>query len=251
MKIFDRFISELSNVYLDFDFRKKDNGNLYSSKEQIIEYLVNSLTWDDEVDELGISRNDGLIDPWEIKDYIRNHRITRRLFNLPKHRHDDEIDYKDDDEDYETSPVTLTVTITLGGTKSILDLEHEQLLGVMAVYRHLRIMHPFSYKGHIFADEMEEINTRAFKGPIEYDGYYNIRVGNDIYSFTDMLFFQGLLTGAQWNNLDPHNSITDLKEWKYEVEDAKEQTVIGGFGIIQAIGMTGENRKIHAVNLNY
>lgn len=158
-----------------------------------------------------------IINPWIIKDYIHTHKTTRRVFNLPvdqtlldlpKHKHDDE----GDDEYYDMTPVTLQVTVH---GRYTVDITYEALLGVMAVYRHLHIMHPFTYNGHTFNQEMDEVNDKAFD---KYHCRYRVTVGDNVYSFRDIAFFQGLITGATWNNLNPYTFITNLQQER--VEDA-------------------------------
>jgi hypothetical protein len=186
-------------------------------KTNILNALLMIIIWDNDHNEKGITRNVDVITPWVIKDYIHNHRDTRDLFHLPNHHNDNNTNHTDDDDiDYVTTPVTVPINVKLNGIVTILDITYELLLGVMAVYRHFHLMHPFSYGNHIFAYEMEIVNSMAFKPPTNLENYFNINVGNDVFSFDSTDFFQGLLTGAKWINIDPHTFITGLKQWKVD-----------------------------------
>jgi hypothetical protein len=66
-------------------------------------------------------------------------------------------------------------------------------------------MHPFTYNGHRFTEEMEEVNRRAFD---RYEHEYKVNVGADVYYFNTYNFFRGLIIGAKWSNIDPNTFIT-------------------------------------------
>lgn len=112
-------------------------------------------------------------------------------------------------------PPPVIIDISLSGVVTHLPLTYQQLLGIMAIYRYLRLPHPFGMCRLPLSNEVETVNDEALSDSNkQYDGAYNINVGIDIYSFTDIDFFQGLLTGAQWNNLDPHSFIINLVKWQ-------------------------------------
>ena len=220
-EIYQPFLDRLNNIQtvpeiyeyiVDVGLDIQVDRQLSYMKEKLLSHLVEYLTWDSEREERGISEGTDIINPWIVRDYIRNHKSTRRLFNLPKHKHDDE-NYTGEDEDCEMTSVTFPVTIH---GRDNLDIEYFTLLGVMAVYRHLHIMHPFSYKGKLFADEMEIVNNMAFNS---YYYGYKVNVDDNIYTFQNINFFQGLITGAMWNNLNPHTFITNLQQEKKQIFD--------------------------------
>lgn len=206
---YEKFMASLPKTKEGFNITLPGYVFLSSDKILLLHILLSYLIYDEDASDAGVNKDQSLIDPWIIKDYIRNHKITRQLFNLPKHHHDDDPKFEGDDPDYEDTPVVFSITVSLNGQIITIDMTNELLLGIMAVYRYLHIMHPLSYKGHNFSNEMEEINNRALK---DHYGKYKVKVGDDIYRFTDLDFFQGLLTGASWNNLDPHTFITNLQE---------------------------------------
>ena len=82
-------------------------------------------------------------------------------------------------------------------------------------------MHPFLYNNHKFETEMEIVNQLPYKlNGIPYlintnDEFlystYQVNVGDDIIPFITPDFLRGLITGANWNNLDPKTFITNLK----------------------------------------
>jgi hypothetical protein len=187
-------------------------NNLTEGKEYLIGLLLSDLLWDRGSDELGITRNGTIINPWKTKDYVRNNKYTRILFNYNE---------EDDDIDYEDTSVTIPIVITLNGNKSVVELTYENMMGIMAVYRHLHLMHPLSYGDTFFEKEMEVINERAFDHGLIIRCYkYKVNVGNDIYGFDNLEFFQGLLTAANWNKLDPHTFITNLQQnYKNEIQE--------------------------------
>lgn len=123
------------------------------------------------------------------------------------------------------------VDINLNCNQYRLLLTYDQLLGILAVYRYLNLPHPLSMYKLPLLHEIKKINNLALSdtGKVEdwyydwyfavnpeNDGYYNVNVGNDVYLFDNLEFLQGLLTGAKWNNLDPHTFIINLKQWKKE-----------------------------------
>lgn len=90
------------------------------------------------------------------------------------------------------------------------------ILGIMAVYRYLHINHPFSMYGSNLPRESELVNGIALSSYKRNDNdWYNVSVGDDIYDFKNIEFFQGLMTWSLWNNIDPHTFITNLKRWVY------------------------------------
>lgn len=178
-------------------------GGLECSKEIVLKAILGLLIYDNEQDEPGLHRDGSIIDPWMVHHYINERDPLRLFFNPP--------------------PVM--VDVLLNGVRSHLPITYDQVLGVMAVYRSLHRSHPFSMYGFPLTSVVKEVNEKALNEYVrDYDNWYNVSVAQrwkgtektDVYSFEGTDFFQGLLTGAQWNNIDPHTFITDLKQWKEE-----------------------------------
>jgi len=229
--------------YAPLDLRPKIL--LQNKKRDIFMYLVESLLYNRYTEGNISDLAEGIINPWVLKDFIRNNRTARKIVGFPPHRYDNlpNKEYKrllresdDIDPDYEETPVTILVTVGNAGV----DMSYDLLLGIMIIYRHFHKMHPLSYQGFIFTTEMEAINEMSFEEWVDPINGYSVHVGDTHYKFQSMDFFQGLLTGASWNNTDPHTFITNLKQWK-PVTESRADRIPGNFPITQTI----------SVDLNY
>ncbi len=170
----------------------RNNYRGINTKEKVLYSILDLILWDNEIDERGVYHNNPIVDPWDIYDYINRRDILRVFFNPP--------------------PVL--VDVTLNNQTFRLSLNRDQVLGIMAVYRYLHLPHPFSMYGLPLKNEVNTVNDMALSEHIQKPlGYYYVNVGTDEYVFENTSFFQGLLTGAQWNGLDPHTFITNLRQW--------------------------------------
>lgn len=70
---------------------------------------------------------------------------------------------------------------------------------------------PFSYQHHKFETEVELVNKMSSDLNTNIL-LFKVTVGDDIFPFNSIAFFQGLITGANWNNLDPKAFITNLQQ---------------------------------------
>lgn len=139
-----------------------------NAKEQVLNSILELLTYDDEDQEPGVQRNIDIINPWHVFDYISSHQQLLAFFNPPQ----------------------VIVDVTLNGVKSKLSITPELLLGIMAVYRYLHTDHPFTMYGFPLSDEAETVNNRALKPYIiDYTDWFNVFVSDDIYAFDGMDFF--------------------------------------------------------------
>ncbi len=172
------------------EYFNEDNRN--PTKKKSMNLILNHLLIDPENDNhrQGIT-NTVIITPWSIYDYINEREELREFFQPPQ------------------------VSVNVIGYADRMAINKLQLLGIMAVYRYLHILHPFSMYGLPLDDEVDEVNKMALSEYKSDDpNSYHVNVGTDVYAFNDISFFQGLLTGAQWNRLDPHDFITNLIQWK-------------------------------------
>lgn len=200
-------------------------------KTAALEEIINLLIWDDEQDEPGVHRNNDIIDPWDVLEYINNHERLQQFFHPP----------------------SVIVDVFLNGTTNKLSMSRDLVLGVMAVYRYLHQPHPFSMYGFPMKDQVERINEMALRTYIiDYDDWYNVSVGNDVYPFEGTDFFQGLLTGADWNNIDPHTFITNLKQWKKEpIPEGQGLPGLTANEQLQPTPTTWKVPKKYTIDLNY
>ena len=218
--------------------------SLNANKNAIFRFLVESLLWNNFLQDDITTYSDDIIDPWILKNFIRNNRRSRKILGFPPHQYDDlsTEELEDPDPDYETTPVTIPVNVN----NTVIEMSYDLLLGIMVVYRYLHKMHPLSYQGWTFATEMEIVNSMSFKEKIEPSGGYSVNVGDTYYRFQSLDFFQGLLTGARGNNIDPHTFITNLKRWNTVKENYPDHIP----GTIPNIGQFPVYRKI-STDLDY
>jgi len=60
---------------------------------------------------------------------------------------------------------------------------------------------------------MDVVNNMILNHDVKLDeADYKVSVGNYTYYFKNLDFFQGLLTGAAWDNINPHPFITNLQQ---------------------------------------
>ncbi|CAH6419337.1 Hypothetical protein HVR_LOCUS541 [uncultured virus] len=205
-------------------FHIKEDETLNFKKKSILDFIVGLLYYDRDDDEAGIQRDGENIDPWSIRHFINNNEYLRVFFNPPP----------------------IIIDVNLNGVLSQLELAKPIVYGIMVVYRYLHLPHPLSMYGFPLNNEAETVNEVALSDhPVDYEDVYNVNVGTDIYGFKEMNFFRGLITAAEWNNLDPHTFITNLKQWKLEPQDPTTSPRIPNIGEPFV-----EPRK-YTVNLDY
>ncbi len=170
------------------------NFRSHALKKSLLDQIVSLITNDRETNESGVQiyAQGTSIRPWDIYQYLTERPVLNDFFH--------------------PSPVMVDVN-----NQTKLPLTYDQVLGIMAVYRHLHKPHPLTMYGFHFETEVDDTNIKALDGGVNLTDWYSVTVGTDTYSFDNIEFFQGLITGAQWNNLDPHSFITDLKQWKEEL----------------------------------
>lgn len=166
----------------------------YDDRRRIFDNILELFLWDEEVQDT-LYNDDPVMTPWSIWSYINEHEVRRNFFHPPP----------------------IMVTVSLSGSQTQLAMTRNQVLGVMAVYRYLHRDHPLTMFMFPLKHEMDEVNYLALdQREVDYEDWYNVTVGTDVYSFEHIDFFQGLLTGAQWTRTDPQTFITSLKQWKEE-----------------------------------
>jgi hypothetical protein len=177
------------------------NDQSYNNKNKIFECLIDSILYD-RINRTDILGETYIINPWNLKEFVRTNQSARALLEP----------YQGNLFNQE-GPVTFPVTVTLNNNSSDVEMSRDLFLGVMVVYRYLHLMHPLSYQGSKFHTEMKEVNTMSFENGQDVLSGYTVDVGGTRYKFNSLDFFQGLLTAASWNGLDPHTFITNLKQW--------------------------------------
>lgn len=165
---------------------------LEEEKTRVVKVIVTLLTVDEQAGESGVTRSGGIVDPWVVYEYIVEHDTLKQFFQpeLPK------VD------------IGLPMGITLGITRN-------QLVGMMAVYRYLRKPSVFTMYGFPLKSIIEDVNEQALQPRVRTDnGWYNIEVGDTVFSFDNLDFLQGCMAGCQWIGVDPHSVLKDLKQYK-------------------------------------
>lgn len=187
---------QLNEIYqtLPYDKESEINTDFYLAKKDILDYALDLLIHDKEEDEPGMSRNQDIVDPWIIRRYIESHDRLKSFFH----------------------PGPIMVDVNFNEQQFPLELNYEQLLGIMAIYRYLHKDSPFTMYGHIIQTAIDDVNKRALEEQRnkEFDDNYNVTIGNDVFAFRNLDFFQGCITGCNWNGLDIHSTLTNLKQWK-------------------------------------
>ncbi len=190
----------VSNQLVDILPIAEEDKDDVCTREQALNALLKLLFWHNK----SKIADDYIIDPWVIRGYINKHNNLRQVFNLPEFTDSYQI----------TIPITRTVRTHSGKTKDkIIDLSYWTLLGIMAMYRYLNKMHPLSYAGYQFEYEMETVNDMAFYDTKRENGWYTVRIGNDVdkvytyYSYQSLNFYVGLLAAGDWNNFPYENVI--------------------------------------------
>lgn len=166
--------------------------DLFETKIFIVNQLISSISDEDFINDL--------VDPWRVEISFRTNKRARKLFHLPP---------LDEDEH-----IYVNIDVTLDDNKFVHKMSEDLVNGIITFYKALGLQHPLSMYGKHFVYETNRI------APIP-EGYnptygYTVQLNNQIYQFNDIEFMRGLITAAQWNNVDPHQYITNLN--KYEVQ---------------------------------
>lgn len=103
--------------------------------------------------------------------------------------------------------VNANIDVTIGNNKFIHPMSYNLVLGILTFYKAYGLQHPLSCYGGIFSDILiNPIITNK-------DYIYTIELNGNMYGFYDIEFMQGLITAAQWNNMDPYKYIINLKQY--------------------------------------
>lgn len=106
----------------------------------------------------------------------------------------------------------LPMTVTIGQNSFVHEMTEELVLGILTFYRAIILQYPLSMFGSTFMDYDNIIDSKISTGNETFG--YTVNVRNIVYSFTDKDFMQGLLTGALWTGINPHQYITNPIEIK-------------------------------------
>ncbi|CAH6419338.1 Hypothetical protein HVR_LOCUS542 [uncultured virus] len=201
-------------TFIELNSRGTD---IQQERKNVLNEILDLLLYDRKCDEPGVDRNTNVVSPWDIVNYINNEQL-QTFFHPP----------------------SIMVTVTLDQTSSEISLTCFQVLGIMAVYRYLHLPHPLSMYGFALTHEVDIVNDVALDDDVSgAPEWYNINVGDDLYDFYNLEFLQGLITGARWNNLDPHTFISNFKQWKIEPSDGP------------IVGIPFENRRFYTIDLTF
>lgn len=108
----------------------------------------------------------------------------------------------------------IPVTVVIGNNTFIHDMTYNHVLGIVVFYQYTNVNSPLSvfgydipiYVGYKYGLENLKRNM---------NNKYSVDVISDTYFFNNKEFFRGLLTAAQWLNVDPHKYINNLIELQY------------------------------------
>lgn len=165
--------------------------NLIKTRDTILKSMIQSL-YENKLEDFIAPRITpnvlgNNITPWSIYECIKSSEILDKIFQPP--------------------PVVVNNTVT----GENLSLSYQKLLGIMAIYRYLNKKSPFSMYGWNLQSSIDLVNDNGcFNRIIEHDGYFHIRIGSDIFNFTDSDFLEGVVAGCKLNQLDPHVIITNI-----------------------------------------
>lgn len=210
-------------------YEKKHKTNIDDTKQAILVGLLEGIFFEAE-----IAKEDNIITSWYIKSVLElenNKNIAKYLGVVTNDPYpDDQI-------------TVLPVTVSIGNNTFIHEMTENLVIGILVFYRSLGLNHPLSIFGSNFSDYDPIINSKIGE---ENDNDYTINVNNVIYKFDndEIDFMKGLLTGALWNNIDPHKYITDLTE-------IKRKFIKPNGDIVKGLPNIGDKRIIERILLDY
>lgn len=180
-------------------------------KQEIIIELLKAILWSVRI---GTEKEgDSIYTPWDIKHglqftYDRNPDVINHLgtlFNIS------------DTNDIRIDP-TLPVTVTIGNNTFVHEMTYPLALGIIAFYNSMNVQHPLSIFGYDVPWNDKELGKIKNLEPPNVLPDYRANVGTDAYYFYDKNFFRGLLTAAEWLNVNPHTYI-NLTELRFDMND--------------------------------
>lgn len=163
----------------------------------ILHHLISHIIFSDD-SGMVFGGND-LIDPWEVELDFRFSKVPRELFHLIP---------LSDEENMDIIPTAIDVDVTINDRKFTHKMSQDLVLGIVIFYKAYCLSHPLSLYG--------EKSEFYYLTPRHTDIWnnYTIDLNGQTYTFYDNEFMRGLITAAQWNNIDPHQYITNLKQYK-------------------------------------
>lgn len=175
------------------------------------------------------------ITPWDVKFGLEQSYIPDE-----EELDEDELDIKKEEKNlylgkyfglkdgsYMTRPDILPVTVTINMNSFTHDISYDHVIGIMAFYQFINrpiSLTMFGYSADEYypnIDAMKSINQHF------YSGYTISLISQDrqtIFFFDNSDFARGLLTAAEWLDVDPHFYIKDLTRWQ-------QSRVVDGFPV--------------------
>lgn len=167
------------------------NRDLVKAKYEVLNAIICLITWDGIYSEGGIGRHGSIINPWDVYHYIKSDKILKEFFQPNR------------------------VKVTVKGETMVIG--QNKLLGIMAIHRFLHKDSPFSINGSHLKSEIKKINAMALAQKIiDDDGWFNIMIGNETYSFHNIKFVQGCILGCKWNDIPSGDVLSHFIQWKCE-----------------------------------
>lgn len=108
---------------------------------------------------------------------------------------------------------TVPITVAIDNNTFIHEMSYQLVLGIIAFYQLMGTPHPLSVFGYDIPDYRNDLENLKRTDWMPYT--HRVNVGPDTYYFKGKEFFRGLLTAAEWLNVDSHTYITDLVEYQH------------------------------------
>lgn len=202
-------IERLPELYIA---NKQDTRVLTSVKNTIIKYLLTELielSWD-IVDYEGERY---IILPWDILRAITDSVELAEMFGVtPKE-------------------VTFPVTVTIGRNQYVYNVCQDLVMGILlfsgiiGVDFELTLLGIRLYPGlEQFCNPNDPCSFRYLFNR-NYQTNYQVTVNNITYWFDIAEFMQGIVTAAQWANIDHHRYWNNLLEYYYDIHRQEFQTI--------------------------
>lgn len=144
------------------------------------------------------------------------------------------------DGSYITQPDLLPVTVTINLNSFTHNISYNHVLGIMAFYQFMGQPISLTMFGYSTDEYYPDIESMKSLQGYFYTGYTISLTSQDKLTnlfFSNQDFVRGLLTAAQWLDIDPHTYIKDLTRWQ-------QSRVVNGFPIEGDIAIDTLSQKI-------
>lgn len=191
-----------------------------SVRRHIITRLIRGIL---EITGIGSNHNGKFYTPWNIKHALQTSVNIDPFFqDLGKIFGIEELPMNNSPT---TFPVTVinnnrknnppkTVTVVIINNTFVHNITYQHVLGIIAFYNYINEPSPLFIFGFQVPEYINDVES--MKNMDIYNTHmYAFNIGGDTYYFDDIEFFRGLLTAAQWLNVNPHDHINNLIERTY------------------------------------